>query len=37
MAVGTAPPPYYANQKKLKSFNITTYKSVYSYKAKIGS
>ena len=43
MAVGTGgvqlppPPPYFAKPKKVKSLKITTYKSVYNNKAKIGS
>ena len=42
MAVGTGvggqlpPPQYFANQKKIKSLKITSYKSVYSNKDKIG-
>ena len=43
MAVGTggaggaiAPPPIFCQPKKIKSLKITTYKSVYSNKDKIG-
>ena len=44
MAVGTggqgggaiAPPPIFCQPKKFKSLKITTYKSVYSNKDKIG-
>ena len=32
-----APPPQYFANKKVKSLEIITYKSVYNNKAKIGS
>ena len=34
--VGATPPPQYFANQKMKSFKITTYKSVYSNKDKIG-